>query len=109
MCIFLLITCVASLIDLEFISCPLNLFFFRSHKMEEMPMPSFMNKTLGELRVGTYKNICTVTEDTPIITALNYFVEHRVSALPILDASGIYITLTINFTILFMLVRNRIF
>lgn len=47
-----------------------------------------MNKTLGELRIGTYDNIETATEDTSIILALKKFVERRVSALPIIDADG---------------------
>jgi len=57
----------------------LNLF------MSELERPSFMEKSLEELRVGTYDNICTVTEDTPIIQALRMFVEKRVSALPVID------------------------
>ena len=52
--------------------------------MNELPVPSFMHRTLAELRVGTYDNICTVTENTPIIQALKLFVEKRVSALPVL-------------------------
>ena len=53
--------------------------------MSELPIPPFMNRTLAELRVGTYDNICTVTENTPIIQALKLFVQKRVSALPVLD------------------------
>lgn len=59
----------------------LNLF------MNDLAQPSFMNKTLEELRVGTYKNICTVTGDTPIIEALRLFVTKRVSALPVIDSN----------------------
>jgi len=59
----------------------LNLF------MNDLDKPSFMNKTLAELRVGTYTDICTVTEDTPIIEALRLFVEKRVSALPVVDSN----------------------
>jgi 5'-AMP-activated protein kinase regulatory gamma subunit len=47
-----------------------------------------MNKTLRELRIGTYDNVETARPDTPIITALTKFVERRVSALPLLDAQG---------------------
>lgn len=57
----------------------LNLF------MNDLERPSFMEKTLEVLRVGTYENICTVTEDTPIIQALRMFVEKRISALPVVD------------------------
>ncbi|KAM6948735.1 5'-AMP-activated protein kinase subunit gamma-1-like [Aplochiton taeniatus] len=54
----------------------------------EMPKPAFMKQTLGELGIGTYKNIAFIHPDTPIIKALNIFVERRVSALPVVDVSG---------------------
>ncbi|XP_057373114.1 uncharacterized protein LOC130693856 isoform X2 [Daphnia carinata] len=56
--------------------------------LKDMPKPSFMNKTLRELNIGTYLNVETASPDTPIITALTKFVERRVSALPIVDAQG---------------------
>ena len=55
--------------------------------MKDLNMPAFMHKTLEELRVGTYTNICTVTEETTIIQALRMFVEKRVSALPVIDSA----------------------
>ena len=54
----------------------------------EMPKPAFMKKTLEELSIGTYSNIAFIHPDTPIIKALNIFVERRVSALPVVDESG---------------------
>ncbi|XP_046652797.1 5'-AMP-activated protein kinase subunit gamma-2-like isoform X2 [Daphnia pulicaria] len=56
--------------------------------LKDMPKPSFMNKTLRELNIGTYDNVETASPDTPIITALTKFVERRVSALPIVDSQG---------------------
>ncbi|CAB1317441.1 unnamed protein product [Coregonus sp. 'balchen'] len=56
--------------------------------VREMPKPAFMKKTLGELGIGTYKNIAFIHPDTPIIKALQIFVERRVSALPVVDVSG---------------------
>ncbi|XP_060900719.1 5'-AMP-activated protein kinase subunit gamma-1-like isoform X2 [Labrus mixtus] len=56
--------------------------------MCEMPKPAFMKQTLGELGIGTYKDIAFIHPDTPIIKALNIFVERRVSALPVVDESG---------------------
>ena len=47
-----------------------------------------MNKTLRELKIGTYDNVETACPDTPIITALTKFVERRVSALPLVDSLG---------------------
>ncbi|XP_047224137.1 5'-AMP-activated protein kinase subunit gamma-1-like isoform X1 [Girardinichthys multiradiatus] len=56
--------------------------------MCEMPKPAFMKQTLGELGIGTYHEIAFIHPDTPIIKALNIFVERRVSALPVVDDSG---------------------
>uniref|UniRef100_A0A671YXI2 Protein kinase AMP-activated non-catalytic subunit gamma 2 n=1 Tax=Sparus aurata TaxID=8175 RepID=A0A671YXI2_SPAAU len=56
--------------------------------MCEMPKPAFMKQTLGELGIGTYHDIAFIHPDTPIIKALNIFVERRVSALPVVDESG---------------------
>ncbi|GAB0201480.1 5'-AMP-activated protein kinase subunit gamma-1 [Grus japonensis] len=54
----------------------------------EVPKPEFMAKTLEELRIGTYSNIAVVRTSTPIYVALGIFVQHRVSALPVVDDSG---------------------
>ncbi|XP_077376621.1 5'-AMP-activated protein kinase subunit gamma-1-like isoform X3 [Festucalex cinctus] len=56
--------------------------------MCEMPKPAFMKQTLGELGIGTYQDIAFIQPNTPIIKALNIFVERRVSALPVVDESG---------------------
>lgn len=47
-----------------------------------------MKQTLRELGIGTYRDIAFIHPDTPIIKALNIFVERRVSALPVVDDSG---------------------
>ncbi|KAJ8272619.1 hypothetical protein GJAV_G00091350 [Gymnothorax javanicus] len=56
--------------------------------VREMPKPAFMKQTLEELGIGTYSDIAFIHPDTPIIKALNTFVERRVSALPVVDESG---------------------
>ncbi|KAL0966146.1 hypothetical protein UPYG_G00291510 [Umbra pygmaea] len=56
--------------------------------VREMPKPAFMKQTLAQLGIGTYKNIAFIHPDTPIIKALQIFVERRVSALPVVDTSG---------------------
>ncbi|XP_016097684.1 5'-AMP-activated protein kinase subunit gamma-1-like isoform X2 [Sinocyclocheilus grahami] len=55
----------------------------------EMPKPAFMKQKLEELSIGTYSNIAFIHPDTPIIKALSIFVERRVSALPVVDESGL--------------------
>ncbi|KAM6953741.1 5'-AMP-activated protein kinase subunit gamma-2-like [Aplochiton taeniatus] len=54
----------------------------------EMPKPAFMKQSLSELSIGTYSNIAFIHPDTPIIKALNVFVERRVSALPVVEKTG---------------------
>ncbi|CAL1539746.1 unnamed protein product [Lymnaea stagnalis] len=56
--------------------------------IKELPQPSFMKKSIRELGIGTFKNVITATPDTPIIKALHMFVEHRISALPVIESSG---------------------
>lgn len=74
-----------------------NVLYILTHKrilrflflyINELPKPSYMQKTLGEIRIGSYDNIEIATEDTSIITALGKFVDRRVSALPMVDAEG---------------------
>ncbi|XP_053680756.1 uncharacterized protein LOC128731649 [Anopheles nili] len=74
-----------------------NVLYILTHKrilrflflyINELPKPSYMQKTLREIRIGSYNNIETATEDTSIITALHKFVDRRVSALPMVDGEG---------------------
>lgn len=60
----------------------------RRCQISEMPKPSFLNQTLEELSIGTFRNIAVVRADTPLYTALGIFVEQRVSALPVVDDKG---------------------
>lgn len=59
-----------------------------------------MNKTLSELKIGTYDNIETAIEDTSIILALKKFVERRVSALPIIDPEGRLVDIYAKFDVI---------
>ncbi|XP_022237626.1 5'-AMP-activated protein kinase subunit gamma-1-like isoform X2 [Limulus polyphemus] len=71
-----------------------NALFILTHKrilkflflyFSELPKPSYLNQSLQELQVGTFDDIATAKEDTPVITVLNQFIERRVSALPIIN------------------------
>lgn len=59
-----------------------------------------MNKTLRELKIGTYDDIETASEDTSIILALKKFVERRVSALPIIDDEGRLVDIYAKFDVI---------
>ncbi|KAK7793411.1 hypothetical protein R5R35_014311 [Gryllus longicercus] len=86
-----------------------NVLYILTHKrilrflflyINDLPKPSYMNKTLNELRIGTYENIETATESTSIILALKKFVERRVSALPIVDPEGHLVDIYAKFDVI---------
>lgn len=52
------------------------------------------------MNIGTYKNIETASQDTLIIDALNKFVEHRISALPIVDDDGKLVDIYAKFDVI---------
>lgn len=62
---------------------------FLCAQIAEMPKPSFLSRSIGELNIGTFQNIAVVRADTPLYTALGIFVEQRVSALPVVDDKGV--------------------
>ncbi|XP_050535965.1 5'-AMP-activated protein kinase subunit gamma-2-like isoform X4 [Daktulosphaira vitifoliae] len=68
--------------------------------INDLPKPSYMSKSLEELKIGTYENIETVSEDTSIILALKKFVERRVSALPMVDNEGRLVDIFAKFDVI---------
>uniref|UniRef100_H0X934 5'-AMP-activated protein kinase subunit gamma-1 n=1 Tax=Otolemur garnettii TaxID=30611 RepID=H0X934_OTOGA len=62
----------------------------------EFPKPEFMSKSLEELQIGTYANIAMVRTTTPVYVALGIFVQHRVSALPVVDEKDLAAEKTYN-------------
>lgn len=59
-----------------------------------------MQKSLREVRIGTYEKIETASEETSIISALEKFVERRVSALPIVDTEGHLVDIYAKFDVI---------
>lgn len=59
-----------------------------------------MNKTLKEIKIGTYDDIEIAYEDTSIIVALKKFVERRVSALPLVDSEGRLVDIYAKFDVI---------
>ncbi|XP_037946738.1 uncharacterized protein LOC119678764 isoform X2 [Teleopsis dalmanni] len=86
-----------------------NVLYILTHKrilrflflyISELPKPSYMQKTLRDLKIGTYDNIETADESTSIITALKKFVERRVSALPLVDSEGRLVDIYAKFDVI---------
>ncbi|XP_064463421.1 5'-AMP-activated protein kinase subunit gamma-1-like isoform X3 [Ornithodoros turicata] len=66
----------------------------------ELPHPSYLDQSLRELRIGTYENIATTKPSTPLIVALNQFIERRVSALPVVDDQGKVVDIYAKFDVI---------
>ncbi|XP_009442604.3 5'-AMP-activated protein kinase subunit gamma-3 isoform X1 [Pan troglodytes] len=50
-----------------------------------LPQPSFLYRTIQDLGIGTFRDLAVVLETAPILTALDIFVDRRVSALPVVN------------------------
>ena len=68
--------------------------------INELPKPSFMQQTLEELSIGTFENVITAKTSTPVIEALNMFVNHRISAVPVVDADGKVVNIYAKFDVI---------
>nr|XP_021184010.2 LOW QUALITY PROTEIN: uncharacterized protein LOC110371898 [Helicoverpa armigera] len=68
--------------------------------LNEFPELTFFHKTLTELKIGTYENIVSVTDETTIKTAFQLLLEKDVSALPILDDAGTLIDVYAKYEVL---------
>uniref|UniRef100_A0A0B7B2T5 CBS domain-containing protein n=1 Tax=Arion vulgaris TaxID=1028688 RepID=A0A0B7B2T5_9EUPU len=68
--------------------------------IKELPQPSFMKSSIKDLGIGTFTNVITATPETPLIAALNMFVDHRISALPVINSSGQVINIYAKFDVI---------
>lgn len=57
--------------------------------LNEFPELTFFHKTIHDLKIGTYADIVSVTDNTSIRTAFQLLLEKDISALPVLDDDGI--------------------
>ncbi|XP_028162744.1 5'-AMP-activated protein kinase subunit gamma-2-like [Ostrinia furnacalis] len=68
--------------------------------LNEFPELTFFHKTIADLKIGTYDDIVSVTENTTIKTAFQLLLEKDISALPILDENGILIDVYAKYEVL---------
>ncbi|XP_022699640.1 uncharacterized protein LOC111266428 isoform X6 [Varroa jacobsoni] len=66
----------------------------------DLPHSTYLDKSIRELNVGTFENIATCTPDTPLIVALDTFVERRVSALPVVANDGRVVDIYAKFDVI---------
>ncbi|XP_065527679.1 5'-AMP-activated protein kinase subunit gamma-3 isoform X5 [Lathamus discolor] len=65
-----------------------------------IPKPHFLKKTVQELCVGTFRDVAVVHETAPIYSALEIFVDRRVSALPVINDAGRVVGLYSRFDVI---------
>lgn len=73
--------------------------YIQEHFLQALEL-KMLDYSLAELGIGTYGNIVTVQPDTPIIEALDLFVEKRVSALPVVDSNGVLVDVYAKFDVM---------
>ncbi|XP_063067882.1 5'-AMP-activated protein kinase subunit gamma-1 isoform X2 [Engraulis encrasicolus] len=65
-----------------------------------IPKPRFLQKTIDEVGIGTFKEIATVQDTATLYDALSVFVARRVSALPVVDSKGKVLALYSRFDVI---------
>ncbi|XP_063017977.1 5'-AMP-activated protein kinase subunit gamma-3 isoform X3 [Melospiza melodia melodia] len=65
-----------------------------------IPKPRFLKKTVQELCIGTFRDLAVVAETAPVHTALEIFVDRRVSALPVINDAGQVVGLYSRFDVI---------
>ncbi|XP_064874800.1 5'-AMP-activated protein kinase subunit gamma-1-like isoform X6 [Oncorhynchus nerka] len=78
---------------------PLRRHLFPTEK-ETVPKPCFMQKTIQDVGIGTFRNIATVQQTASVYDALSVFVERRVSALPVVNEQGKVVALYSRFDVI---------
>ncbi|ESO13229.1 hypothetical protein HELRODRAFT_62698, partial [Helobdella robusta] len=56
--------------------------------MKTIPEPDFMNSPISSIQTATTKNVSTITYSTRLINVLRLFIEHHISAVPVVDERG---------------------
>ncbi|KAL2775118.1 5'-AMP-activated protein kinase subunit gamma-3 [Daubentonia madagascariensis] len=65
-----------------------------------LPRPSFLYRTIQDLGIGTFRDVAVVLETAPVLTALDIFVDRRVSALPVVNECGQVVGLYSRFDVI---------
>ncbi|XP_069323079.1 5'-AMP-activated protein kinase subunit gamma-3 [Eulemur rufifrons] len=65
-----------------------------------LPRPSFLYRTIQDLGIGSFRDLAVVLETAPVLTALDIFVDRRVSALPVVNECGQVVGLYSRFDVI---------
>ncbi|XP_040296831.1 5'-AMP-activated protein kinase subunit gamma-3 [Bufo bufo] len=65
-----------------------------------IPRPCFLQRTILELGIGTFRDVAMIHDTSSIYSALEIFVERRVSALPVVNEAGQVVGLYSRFDVI---------
>ncbi|XP_007501773.2 5'-AMP-activated protein kinase subunit gamma-3 isoform X2 [Monodelphis domestica] len=65
-----------------------------------LPKPQFLSRSIQDLGIGTFRDLAVVLDTAPILSALDIFVDRRVSALPVVNESGQVVGLYSRFDVI---------
>ncbi|XP_071978445.1 5'-AMP-activated protein kinase subunit gamma-3 isoform X1 [Engystomops pustulosus] len=65
-----------------------------------IPRPRFLQRTMQELGIGTFRDVAIVLDTSTVYSALEIFVERRVSALPVVNEAGQVVGLYSRFDVI---------
>lgn len=68
--------------------------------LNEFPELTFFHKTITDLKIGTYDEIVSVTDNTSIKTAFQLLLDKNISALPVLDENGMLLDVYAKYEVL---------
>lgn len=68
--------------------------------LNEFPELTFFHKTIHDLKIGTYEDIVSVTDNTSIRAAFQLLLQKDISALPVLNDDGILLDVYAKYEVL---------
>ncbi|XP_036290467.1 5'-AMP-activated protein kinase subunit gamma-3 [Pipistrellus kuhlii] len=71
-----------------------------------LPRPSFLQRTIQDLGIGTFRDLAVVLDTAPILSALDIFVDRQVSALPVLNEEGQVVGLYSRFDVIHLAAQH---
>ena len=74
--------------------------------IEDLPPTSYLHESIIDLGVGTHEDIITVKEEASVMDALDIFVKHRISGIPIVDGLGRIVDIYSKFDVINIAVQK---
>lgn len=68
--------------------------------LQKLGRPKFLEKSVMDLKIGTFSNLALVKDSDSLYSALTLFVQRRVSALPVVDQQGRVVGLYSRFDVI---------